>query len=323
MAHYLITIHNIQSYISHLAKSPYMTVNNNDTSISPAVCSSNRDHYGVLYIVATPIGNLADISHRAIETLNKVDYIAAEDTRHSARLMNHFNITTPLIAYHDHSDEKRLNKIGQYLLNGQSVALISDAGTPLISDPGYQLVKVMREQGIQVVPIPGACALIAALSAAGLPTDRFAFEGFLPAKSNSRKAYLQPLAKEGRTLVFYESTHRLLDSLEDMAIVFGEERLVVIGRELTKTYETVSSGSIRELINNALADTNQQRGEFVVMVSGYKMAEDEVTIDQSVVDTMMILLKELPIKQAASIGAKLTGLKKRDLYQWALDNKSN
>ncbi|MFT6388990.1 MAG: 16S rRNA (cytidine1402-2'-O)-methyltransferase [Cellvibrionaceae bacterium] len=290
---------------------------NSDTLISEA----NNDHYGVLYIVATPIGNLGDISQRAIETLSRVDYVAAEDTRHSARLINHLNITASMIAYHDYSDERRLKKICQDLLDGQSVALISDAGTPLISDPGYQLVKLIREQGIQVVPIPGACALISALSAAGLPTDRFAFEGFLPAKGSSRKAYLQLLARDSRTLVFYESTHRLLDSLEDMSAIFGDERSAVIARELTKTFETITSGSIRELIDNAVADKNQRRGEFVIMVHGYKMPENEITIDQSVVGTMMILLKELPIKQAAAIGAKLTGLKKRDLYQWALDNK--
>jgi len=294
-----------------------MTDNNSDTLVT----ETKKGHNGILYIVATPIGNLGDISQRAIETLHRVDYIAAEDTRHSARLINHLNITTTMIAYHDYSDEKRLKKICQDLLNGQSVALISDAGTPLISDPGYQLVKRIREQGIQVVPIPGACALISALSSAGLPTDRFAFEGFLPAKVNARKEYLQLLARDGRTLVFYESTHRLLDSLEDMATVFGDERSAVIARELTKTYETITSGSIRELIDHALADKNQQRGEFVIMVHGYKLLVNEITIDQSVIGTMMILLKELPIKQAAVIGAKLTGLKKRDLYQWALDNK--
>lgn len=294
------------------------------TDITPQTAtkldSTDGSAYGTLYVVATPIGNFGDISQRALETLASVDYIAAEDTRHSARLMNHFNITTPLIAYHDHSDEKRLHKISQYLLNGQSLALISDAGTPLISDPGYQLVKVLRAQNIPIVPIPGACAFVSALSVAGLPTDRFSFEGFLPAKTNARKNYLQALARDERTLVFYESTHRLLDSLRDMSTILGSERPAVMARELTKTYETVLSTSLGELIEIAVADSNQQRGEFVIIVKGYTSVDDN-EIDQGVMDTMTILLKELPIKQAASIGAKLTGLKKRDLYQWALDNK--
>jgi len=276
---------------------------------------------GILYIVATPIGNLADMTLRAIDTFKKVDYIAAEDTRHSAKLLSHLNIATPLMAYHDHSDERRLNKIYDDLLKGQSVALISDAGTPLISDPGYQLVKLVRERGIEVVPIPGACALISALSVCGLPTDRFAFEGFLPAKTNARKVYLQALARDARTLVFYESTHRLLDSLGDMSTVFGSARPVAIARELTKTYETILSGTLSNVITRVTADKNQQKGEFVLVVAGHKLTADELTLDQSVEDTMNVLLKELPIKQAAAIGAKLTGLKKRDLYQWALDNK--
>lgn len=283
--------------------------------------STTASEKGILYIVATPIGNLGDITQRAVETLIKVDYIAAEDTRHSAKLMAHLNITTPLMAYHDHSDEKRLNKISHYLSSGQSVALISDAGTPLISDPGYQLVKHIRKQGIEVVPIPGPCALISALSVCGLPTDRFTFEGFLPAKGSARKAYLQALVRDDRTLVFYESTHRILDTLEDMSIIFGGERTVAIARELTKTYETVLTGSFADVIEKMLSDKNQQRGEFVLMVNGYKQAIKGPNLDQSVIDTMSVLVKELPIKQASSIGAKLTGMKKRDLYQWALDNK--
>ncbi len=278
-------------------------------------------HTGILYIVATPIGNFSDMTQRAIETLQCVDYIAAEDTRHSARLLNHFNITTPQIAYHDHSDEKRLQKIMQILLEGQSVALISDAGTPLISDPGYQLVKVVRKEGVRVVPIPGVCAMVTALSVAGLPSDRFIFEGFLPAKQNARRVYLESLRRESRTLIFYESTHRLLDSLQDMTDTFGSGRKAVIARELTKTFETVLDGSLQDLVIKVTEDHNQQKGEFVILLGGYKKSDEFIRIDASVVQTMKILLDELPIKQASAIAAKLTGLKKRDLYQWALDNK--
>lgn len=291
------------------------------TTRSRTVISTTTGEAGILYVVATPIGNLGDITQRAIETLKNVDYIAAEDTRHSAKLMSHLNITTPLMAYHDHSDEKRLNKICHYLVSGQSVALISDAGTPLISDPGYQLVRLIRERGMVVVPIPGPCALISALSVCGLATDRFTFEGFLPAKGSARKAYLQALVRDERTLVFYESTHRILDTLDDMSVIFEADRTVAIARELTKTYETILTGSFTDVIGQVTSDKNQQKGEFVLMVSGYKQAINGPSLDQSVVDTMRVLLKELPIKQASAIGAKLTGVKKRDLYQWALDHK--
>lgn len=274
---------------------------------------------GCLYVVATPIGNLGDISARAINILKTVDYVAAEDTRHSARLFEHFNITTPLIAYHDHSDTKRLEKIHRFLAEGKTVALVSDAGTPLVSDPGYQLVKSAREQGIPVSPVPGASAMVAALSVAGLPSDRFIFEGFLPTKPTARQLYLTRVSREPRTLIFYESTHRLLDSLADMLAIFGVDRQAVIAREMTKTYETISHGTLEALLRFSNQDNNQQRGEFVVLVAGYKKRDDEKVIDAKAEQTMQVLLKELSVKQAAAIGAKLTGLKKRDLYQWALD----
>jgi 16S rRNA (cytidine1402-2'-O)-methyltransferase len=288
---------------------------------SPDTPASGHLDLGHLYIVATPIGNLDDISSRALKTLSDVDYIAAEDTRHTARLLGHFNITTPLIAYHDHSDQKRLQKISDFLLQGKSIALVSDAGTPLISDPGYQLVKQVRAQKIPIVPIPGACAMVAALSVSGLPSDRFIFEGFLPAKSTARKARLADVSREVRTLIFYESTHRLLDSLKDMLDTFGADRIAVIARELTKTYETVHFGRLSELLEISTQDLNQQKGEFVILVSGYQQKTEELSIGAEVEQTMNVLLKELSIKQAAAIGAKLTGLKKRDLYQWALDHK--
>ena len=287
-------------------------------------CGQGRDQKkaACLYVVATPIGNLGDISPRGVEVLQAVDYIAAEDTRHSGRLLGHFNITTPTIAYHDHSNVKRLEKIEELLRQGKSVALISDAGTPLISDPGYALVKSVRDQGIPVIPIPGACAMVAALSVAGLPSDRFVFEGFLPAKSSARQKRLSALAAEPRTLIFYESTHRLLDTLQDMIIAFGEARRGVMARELTKTFETVLSAPLGELRQRITADGNQQKGEFVLVVAGHKKPASESVLEPDVEQTMTVLLSELPIKQAAAIGAKLTGLKKRALYQWALERQS-
>lgn len=274
---------------------------------------------GILYVVATPIGNLADMVPRAVETLQTVALIAAEDTRHSSRLLAHFDIKTPAVAYHDHSDEQRTEQLLQRLLAGESVALISDAGTPLVSDPGYRLVRSARQRHIPVVPVPGACAMIAALSAAGLPSDRFAFEGFLPAKQTARSHVLQSLAAETRTLIFYEAPHRILETLQDVANIFGVEREVVIARELTKTFETIRSGTAAALAEWVAGDSNQQRGEIVLLVHG-AAAREAADMGPESERVMRILLDELPIKQAASLGAKLTGLKKNFLYQWALEN---
>ena len=277
---------------------------------------------GVLYVVATPIGNLGDMVPRAIEVLQMVDVIAAEDTRHSGKLLQHFGISTKLIAYHDYSNEQRLQKIIDTLLLGQSVALISDAGTPLISDPGYELVHVAREQGVQVVPIPGACALIAALSVSGLPSNQFIFEGFLPAKSVSRRKVLTELLSEHRTVVYYESPHRIVDSLKDFQLVLGDDRDIVLAREITKTYETVLSGSVVTVLNQVLGDTNQQRGEFVVLVKGCEQQHDATLVTAEAEKLMRVLLEHVPIKTAAAIAAKVTGVQKRELYQWALGLKS-
>jgi len=274
-----------------------------------------------LYVVATPIGNLADMVPRAVETLQTVDVIAAEDTRHSARLLEQFHISTPMVAYHDHSDDTRLLRLVERLQKGESVALISDAGTPLVSDPGYKLVRAARQAGIRVVPIPGASAMVAALSAAGLPSDRFAFEGFLPAKRGSRQNALAALAGETRTLIFYEAPHRVLETLEDMATVFGGEREVVIARELTKTFETIHGGPLQEVVAWVAADPNQQRGEIVLLLRGADR-KAETDIDSEAERVMSVLLEELSVKQAAALGAKLTGVKKKLLYQWALDQKS-
>ena len=273
---------------------------------------------GQLYIVATPIGHLKDVTQRAVDTLRRVDYIAAEDTRHSARLLHHFNITTPVIAYHEHSEQQRRQQLLDWLAAGREIALISDAGTPLISDPGYTLVREARIQGVKVTPIPGACALVAALSVAGLPSDRFLFEGFPPAKALSRQAYFNGLAGQTATMIFYESPHRILASLAAMVTAFGPQREAVIARELTKTFETILSGQLRELLAQVKADPNQQRGEFVVLVNGLPKQPSTTTISPEAGQTMSVLLAELPVGQAAMIGAKLTGLKRRDLYQWAL-----
>ena len=274
-------------------------------------------HSGILYVVATPIGNLGDMVPRAVETLQTVALIAAEDTRHSSRLLSHFDIKTPCIAYHDHSDEARVEQLVKRLLAGESIALISDAGTPLVSDPGYRLVRSARQAGVQVVPIPGACAMIAALSAAGLPSDRFAFEGFLPAKQVARCAQLQSLAADPRTLIFYEAPHRILETLQDMVQVFGPEREVVIAREITKTFETIKGDQVGALAAWVEGDSNQQRGEIVLLVHGAPKIENGA-ITQEQIHIMTVLLEELPVKQAAAIGAKLTGLKKNFLYDWAL-----
>ena len=276
---------------------------------------------GTLYVVATPIGNLGDMVPRAVETLQTVALIAAEDTRHSSRLLSHFSIKTPCIAYHDHSDEARVEQLVARLQGGESIALISDAGTPLVSDPGYRLVRAARQAGIQIVPIPGACAMIAALSAAGLPSDRFAFEGFLPAKQVARCAQLQSLAADPRTLIFYEAPHRILETLQDMAQVFGAEREVVMARELTKTFETIKGDKVSELAVWVESDSNQQRGEIVLLVHGAPKADNEAMTPEQV-HTMTVLLEELPVKQAAALGAKLTGLKKNFLYDWALQRQA-
>lgn len=278
---------------------------------------------GILYVVATPIGNLADMVPRAIQILQSVSYIAAEDTRHSAKLLHHFDISTPMQAYHDHSDTKSEQALLHRLANGESVALISDAGTPLISDPGFSLVRKASHLGVKVCPIPGPCALVAALSASGLPSDRFSFEGFLPAKSHARAQVLEGLKDDSRTLIFYESPHRIKESLQSMVEVFGAERELAVAREITKTFETFLRGSAQAVLDQVLSDGNQQKGEFVVMVHGQQQS---VTQSQALRDAervLKILLDEaLPVKQASQIAAKIAGVKKNALYKTALSWKA-
>ncbi|PTB94496.1 16S rRNA (cytidine(1402)-2'-O)-methyltransferase [Marinobacter sp. B9-2] len=294
----------------------------NEVSDFPSSDSRKGESGGTLYVVATPIGNLDDLSPRATRTLASVDVVAAEDTRHSGRLLSHLGIQKRMIALHDHNEKDRAAGILAELQAGRDVALISDAGTPLISDPGYVLVREARAAGHRVSPIPGACALVAALSAAGLPTDCFLYVGFLPAKRSGRKASLDLLSSEVATLVFYESPHRILESVRDIAEVLGSGREIVLGREITKTFETFYSGSVAEVLAELERDPHGSRGEFVVMVRG-AMAQagnnKEATMD---VDRVLrVLLAELPVKKVAKMAAELTGLSKNELYQRALTLK--
>ena len=274
---------------------------------------------GTLYVVATPIGNLQDLTPRALEVLRSVSLIAAEDTRHSARLLQHFGITTPATACHDHNERGKSQRLVERLLQGEDLALISDAGTPLISDPGYHLVRQARGAGIRVSPVPGACALIAALSAAGLPSDRFSFEGFLPAKAHGRRQRIEALAAERRTWMLYEAPHRLLECLEDLLDLLGGERQVVLARELTKTFETIRGAPLAELVEWVRADADQQRGECVLVIEGAPQLDEEDALDPAAERVLDILLEELPVKQASALAARITGLKKNRLYQVALN----
>ncbi|MFC3650198.1 16S rRNA (cytidine(1402)-2'-O)-methyltransferase [Dyella humi] len=267
---------------------------------------------GCLWVVATPIGHRDDISARAIETLRSVTLIAAEDTRHSRPMLLQHNIGTPLVALHEHNEREAVASIVRRLEQGESVALISDAGTPLISDPGFRLVRAAREAGIRCIPVPGACAAIAGLSVAGLPSDRFVFEGFLPAKSAARRSRLEELAGDPRTLIFYESSHRIAESLVDMRDVFGAEREAVLARELTKVFETVIGEPLSQLAERVANDPNQQRGESVVLVAGRgddmdaKLAEGQ--------RVFAILREELPPTKAAKLAAAITGAPRKMLY---------
>lgn len=277
---------------------------------------------GVLYIVATPIGNRDDISQRALTVLSEVDFIAAEDTRHSRHLLQYFNIKTRMVAYHDHNEEHATPPLIEKMRSGQSMALISDAGTPLLSDPGYRLVKAAHEAGIKVSPIPGACAAIAALSVSGLPTDRFSFVGFPPVKSVARCAFYTQLLEETATHIFYESSHRIQASLADMLSVFGEQRQVVLGREITKTFETIKSAPLGELVTWLNADSNQRKGEFVVLVQGFAASDhDEVKV--ALEPLLKLLMQELPVKQASQLAAKIMGQKKNAVYKLALALKES
>ena len=276
------------------------------------------DLTGILYIVATPIGNLQDITQRALDTFAQVDLIAAEDTRHSGLLLSHYGIKKPFFALHDHNEQEKAHILVEKLKQGSHIALISDAGTPLISDPGFHLVRQCREAGIRVVPLPGACAAITALCASGIASDRFCFEGFLPAKSKARKDKLENIVEEDRTLIFYESTHRILDTLEDMQSVLGEERYIVLAREITKTWETITGNMIKNLREWLLEDPNRTKGEMVLIVEGKPKSDNNDEISSQAVKALELIAEELPLKKAAAIVAELYGYKKNALYQFGL-----
>lgn len=269
-----------------------------------------------LFVVATPIGHLDDMTFRAIDILKSVSVVAAEDTRQSAQLFKHYNISTPLTACHDHNESNKIEQLVQKLLAGENIALISDAGTPLISDPGFKLVRAAQENGIRVVPVPGACAAIAALSAVGLPSDRFSFEGFLPSKASQRITQLEKLKNETQTLIFYEAPHRILECVKNMAEVFGENRPVGFAREITKTFETIKKMTLKDLVSFIENDHNQEKGEIVLVVGG---APEKTDLEQEKLDELLKrLLQDLSVKAASQLAADLTGIKKKVAYQRAL-----
>ena len=269
---------------------------------------------GDLYIVATPIGNLKDISFRAIEILQQVDLILVEDTRNAIKLLQHYEIRRPMRALHEHNETHLATEIVDQIKSGQRIALISDAGTPLMSDPGYRLVSRAQQAGIQAQTIPGACAAIAALSISGLPTDRFAFEGFLPAKTAAREQRLQDLSVEPRSLVFYEARHRIVAFLSSLRDVFGADRQLAVARELTKKFETVYRGTAEQVLEQVSGDDMAQKGEFVVIAAGARAQHDDAGLDR----VLLVLLQDLTVSKASKIAAQLTGVKKNKVYQRAL-----
>jgi 16S rRNA (cytidine1402-2'-O)-methyltransferase len=268
-----------------------------------------------LYVVATPIGNLDDMSVRAVRILSEVDLILAEDSRHSSKLLQHFGIHTPVQSFHEHNEQKLVTKIIERLKSSQSIALISDAGTPLINDPGYQLVVTAHEQGIRIIPVPGPSALISALSASGLPSDRFVYEGFLPNKKAARQKRLAELAEEQRTLIFYEVPHRICASLQDMVEVFGPGRIATVAKEITKHFETIRKDSLAGSLQWLEEDPARQKGEFVLIVHGANQSGSDETETARV---LKILLRSMSVKEAASTAAEILNDNKNRLYQLAL-----
>ena len=276
-----------------------------------------KNEAGTLFVVATPIGNLADMSDRARDVLKQVDCILCEDTRHSKRLLNHYGINNRLRSCHEHNEADQVSWIESTLLEGKSLALISDAGTPLISDPGFTVVRSLRNNGLDIQVVPGPSSIIAALSVAGLPTDRFVYDGFLPSKTAARVECLKHYQGESRTVVLLESSHRIIASIESVVETLGGDRQVVIARELTKKFETVISGSALEVLETLMADENQTRGEFVLMLAGHKETSESDEVSMNLERLLKILVKELPVKQAATLAAKITGVRKNEAYKFA------
>jgi len=272
---------------------------------------------GCLYVVATPIGNLGDLSPRALRVLSTVDAICAEDTRTTAQLLSHFGVARPMKALHEHNETRITAEVVAQLQAGKTLALVSDAGTPLVSDPGYALVDAARGAGLTVQAIPGPCAVTATLSMAGLPTDEFVFAGFLPAKPSARRARLQALAAEPRTWVIYEAPHRIAECVDDLAQILGPERLVFLARELTKRFEQSVRLPASELPAWLAADANRLRGEFVIAVAGAPARAEATSLDAR--QLLLALLTELPPAKAARLAATLTGEKRQTLYQWAIE----
>ena len=271
---------------------------------------------GVLYVVATPIGNLGDISARAREILAAVSVVAAEDTRHSGHLLRELGLERPLVSLHEHNERARTAELVARLQAGESIALVSDAGTPLVSDPGFLLVRAALDAGIAVAPVPGACAAIAAISASGLPAERFCFEGFLPARAIARRRRLAELAQETRTLVIYEAPHRIAECLADLATACGGLRRACVAREMTKRFESFYRGNLADLAARAATDEDMRRGECVVIVAGaLETAPEAARLDQA----LGVLLEFLPASAAAAAAAKLTGVRRNDAYARALE----
>jgi 16S rRNA (cytidine1402-2'-O)-methyltransferase len=273
---------------------------------------------GTLFIVATPIGNLNDITFRAIETLKSVDLVLAEDTRHSQKILNYFDIKTPINAFHDYNEREKCTTVIDKLKKGRSIALISDAGTPLISDPGYVLVSEAKKNSVKVIPIPGPSALIAALSASGIPSDSFSFFGFLPSKQNARIKTLKIFASRSETIIVYESPKRILATLTDMLFVFGKEREVCLAKELTKTFETILTTNIPNLIDYINADPSHQKGEFVLLISS-SGKKGKLELDQQLDKLLPVLCSEMGASKAAKLAAKITGFDKKYCYQRAIE----
>jgi 16S rRNA (cytidine1402-2'-O)-methyltransferase len=276
------------------------------------------EQQGRLWVVATPIGNLDDLSARAAAILGRVEIVAAEDTRQSGPLLARVGSRARTVALHEHNEREQTARLIESLREGMDIALISDAGTPLISDPGFRLVRATREAGFEISPVPGPCAAIAALSVAGLPSDRFVFEGFLPAKASARRERLAQLVAESRTLIFYESSHRIVVALKDFREIFGAQRMTVVARELTKVFETVLSGSIGDVIARVESDSNQQRGEFVVLVGGASGEEADAMLAEGR-RVFALLCEELPPARAARLAAAITGAPRKQLYVTSTD----
>lgn len=276
---------------------------------------------GVLYVVATPIGNMQDLTLRAQDILTHVDLIAAEDTRHSRYLLNHFSINTPLMALHEHNEQQATQKLLAQLQQGKNIALISDAGTPLISDPGSELTRILHAENIKIVPIPGASAVISALSVAGFPADQFIFAGFIPPKENARRQFLETFLTEIRTTVFYEAPHRILSCITAMEQVFGDKREIALVKELTKLFETIYRAPLSDVITWLEEDPVRQKGEFVIVLSG--ATPQECSIDAETQRILNLARQQLPLKKAAKLVSDITGISKNQLYQFGVENEEN